>query len=189
MKVRPEVSDTFFFLQSFAGTQLRPKETCRVVYLSLEACSLDKESKYPVSSSSLLMRALHTNRSVTDLNLSDNYIGAHHSCGNSLKQLLSSNNALLSLNLSRNQLGFTCKPSPSSSSSNVRLMSEGLSSNTNLRALTLSDCGIQTKGVESIGLSMSINTSLLSLDLSRNQGVTRCVFLFSHYLPFVCSIY
>ena len=161
------------FEVSYLGAQLRPADTCRVIYLSFEACGLDCEARYAVSSSSLLMNALQTNRSVTDLNLSDNDIGSHHDCGAALNRLLSSNNALLSLNLSRNPLGFSCKPAPSSSSGPVCAMASGLSQNTNLRELSLSDCCVQAKGVEALGVCLSVNTSLLTLDLSRNRGITR----------------
>ena len=75
--------------------------------------------------------------------------------------------------MSRNPLGFSCRPAPSSSSNPICLMSLGLSNNTNLRSLCLSDCNVQPKGVEAIGKSLSQNTSLLKLDLSRNKGVTR----------------
>ena len=73
---------------SYLSTQLRPSDTCCVIYLSFEACGLDRDSRYLVSSSSLLMNALHSNRSVTDLNLSNNDIGKHHDCGTSLQHLL-----------------------------------------------------------------------------------------------------
>jgi Ran GTPase-activating protein (RanGAP) involved in mRNA processing and transport len=158
---------------AYICTQLRPMDTCRIIYLSFEACGLDSNSKYPISSSSLLMSALTSNRSVTDLNLSDNQIGAHHDCGESLKTLLSSNNRLLNVNMSRNPLGYISKPYPSSTSGAICAMAEGLSMNTNLRALALSDCGVQVKGAEALGISLTKNTSLLSLDLSRNHGVTR----------------
>ena len=62
---------------SYLSTQLRPSDTCCVIYLSFEACGLDRDSRYLVSSSSLLMNALHSNRSVTDLNLSNNDIQHH----------------------------------------------------------------------------------------------------------------
>ncbi len=161
------------FQISYLAAQLRPSDVCNVVYLSFEACRLDAQEVYASSATSLLCQALSTNHSVTDLNLSDNLIGSAHDASRSLNRLLISNNALIRLNLSRNPLGFQCRPAPSSSSAVTTAIAMGLVYNTRLRSLSLSDCGLQPKGVESLGRSLLTNSSLKELDLSCNAGVTR----------------
>ena len=161
------------FQISYISTQLRPSDVCNVRYLSFEACGLDVQEVYANSPTALLCHALCSNRSVTDLNLADNRIGSSHDVSVSFRRLLSSNNRLLRLDLSHNPLGFQCRPAPSSSSRVTSAIAMGLVLNTNLRSLSLSDCGLQPKGVESLGRALLTNSSLRELDISRNSGVTR----------------
>jgi Ran GTPase-activating protein (RanGAP) involved in mRNA processing and transport len=104
---------------------------------------------------------LYHNTSIKTLDLSTNGLGDIESA-NVLRELIRRNQTITSLSIARNFFG--------GNAAKVRSILEGVSSNTALRQLDLSLCGLDNRNVSVLSNALtSRNTSILELNLHNNR--------------------
>ena len=125
-------------------------EHLHITYLKLEPSIW----RYEVVS---LSKALSVNSSLTNLDLSENSIGASGAA--SLSQALAVNSSLTNLKLNLNGI---CHPG-------AAFLSQALAVNSSLTNLDLSENGIGDPGAASLSQALAVNSSLTNLKLNLNS--------------------
>jgi len=158
LKNKKQLQDITFKHCAFRSKQLRLflRKVLPELQQSLTSLSLINCEIFP-NSIDLLFSAIHNHKTITELNLSDNFLKKNE-C-REISDALSKNNTLKILDLSLNLI----------KTKGVERIADALCVNSILTSLNLSNNNISYTAAASLNDMLKVNTSLTSLDLKDNR--------------------